>query len=91
MNGLVLDEGGISPWDVVTLMPSGAWAEKENGSPEKGAHNGLLERGDDAGVNGSVHELIFDGVETLGEDVVVLSETHIPHHRTRCLVRLSGR
>ena len=89
-DGLVLDKGGGGPRDIVVLMLSGARAEVEDGSPEKRADNGLLERGDDARVDGCIHESILDGVKALGENVVVPRETHVACYRGRRLIRLSG-
>ena len=90
MNRLVLDEGGGCPRDVVVLMLSGARSKVEDGSPKKRANDGLLERGDDTGMDGGVHEPILDGIETSGENVVVPREAHIARHRARRLVRLSS-
>ena len=77
MNWVVLGEGGGGPRDSVALMLSGAWTEVESGPLEKGADDCLLERGDDAGVDGSIHESIFNGIEALGEDIVVTCATVI--------------
>ena len=87
----MLREGGRGPRDVVTFMLAGTWSEVEDSPPEKRADNRLLERGNDAGVDGGVHESIFDGVEAVGEDVVVSRDAHIARHRGRRLIRLSGR
>ena len=90
-NRLVLDEGGGSPWNVIAFVLSGAWPEVENGPSEKRVNDGLLEGGDDAGMDGGVHQSILDGVEALGEGVVVSREVHVARHGKRRLVRLSGR
>ena len=86
----VLREGGGGPRDVVAFMLSGAWTEVKDGPPEEGANNRLLEWSDDAGVNGSIHESILDGVEAFGEDIIVSRETHVARHRGRRLVGLSS-
>ena len=90
MDGLVLRKGGRGPGDVVALVLTRAQAEEEDGAPEKGTDNRLLERGDDARMDSRVHESVFDGVETIGENVVIPREAHVAGHRKRCLIRLSG-
>ena len=89
-NGLVLREGGRGPRDVVTFMLAGAWSEVEDGPPEKRADNHLLEWGDDAGVDGGIHELIFNGIEAVGEDVVVPRDAHVVCYHGWRLIHLSG-
>ena len=89
-NGLVLGEGGRGPRDVVVFVLARMWSEIEDGPPEKRADDRLLERGDDAGVDGGVHESIFDSIEAGGEDVVVSREAHVARYRGWRLIRLSG-
>ena len=89
-NRLVLRERSSGSRDVVSFMLSGARTEIEDGSAEKGADDGLLEWRDDAGVDRGVHETIFDGIEVVGEDVVVTRDAHIMCDSGRCLVRYSG-
>ena len=67
-DGLVLREGGRCPGDIVAFVLAGAWSEIEDGPPQKGADNCLLERGDNAGVDGGVHESVLHSVKTVGED-----------------------
>ena len=50
----------------------------------------MLKQGDDAGVDDGVHELILDGVEAIGEDVVVPRDAHVACYRGRRLIRLSS-
>ena len=90
MDRLVLRKGSRSPRNVVVLMLTRTRSEEEDGCPEEGANNHLLKRGDDAGVDGGVHDVVFDGVEAVGEDVVVPCEAHVASHRKWGLVRLSG-
>ena len=87
---LVLGEGGRGPRDVVVFVLGGAWLEVKDGSPEKRANNRLLERGNDAGVDGGVHEPIFDGIEVVGEDIVVSRDAHVACYRGWRLIHLSG-
>ena len=90
-DGFVLTEGGRSPRDVVAFMLAGVGSEIEDGPSEEGTNDRLLKWGDDAGVNGSVHELIFDGIEAVGKDVVVSRDMHVACHCRWRLVRLSSR
>ena len=71
-------------------MLSGAWAEIENDPPEEGADDGLLEGGDNTGMDGGVHDPILYGIEAFGEGIVAPREAHVARYRIRCLVRLSG-
>ena len=89
-NGLVLDEGGSGPRDVIAFMLSRVRMEVEDSPPEERTNDGLLERGDNTGVDGGVHESILDGIKALGEDVVVSREAHVARYCTRRLIRLSG-
>ena len=86
----MLDESGGGPQDVVAFVLSRAWVEVEYGPSKERMDDGLLERGNDAGMNGGVHESIFDGVEVLSEDVVVVREAHVARDHGRCLIHLSG-
>ena len=86
----VLDEGGGGPRDVVTFVLSGARLKVENGPSEERTDDGLLEWGDDAGMDGGIHEAILDGVEAFGEDIIVSREAHIARHRGWRLIRLLG-
>ena len=87
-DGLVLGEGGRGPRDVVAFVLARAWSEVEDGSPEERVDNRLLEWGDDAGVDSSVHESIFNGVEAIGKDVVVSRDAHVARYRRWRLIRL---
>ena len=89
-DGFVLRKGGRGPGDVVAFMLTRARSEEEEGPAEEGANDRLLERGDDAGMDGGIHDSVFDGVKTAGEDVVVSREAHVAGHRRWCLIRLSG-
>ena len=42
------------------------------------------------GVHGSIRESVFDGVEVVGEDVVVSRDVHVACHHRRHLICLSG-
>ena len=86
----MLGKGGWGPRDVVAFVLAGAWSEIEDGTPEEGMDNRLLEWGDNAGVDGGVHELVFDSIEAVGEDIVVPHDTHVPRDRGGCLIHLSG-
>ena len=90
MNGLVLRKGGRCPRNIVTLMLAGAWSEVKDGPFKEGTDDRVLKRSDDAGVDGSVHESVLNGVEAVSEDVVVSCDTHVLRHRRRCLICLSG-
>ena len=91
MNRFVLEKGSRGPGNIVALVLAGAWLEVKDGPSEEGTDDRLLERGDDAGVDGGIHESIFDGVEAVGEDIVVPHDAHVARYRGQCLVRLSGR
>ena len=90
-NGFMLGKGGRGPRNVVALMLARAWSEVKDGPSEEGTDDRLLKWGDDAGVDGGVHESIFNGVEAVGEDIVVSRDAHVPHYHRWCLVRLSSR
>ena len=79
-DGLVLRKGGRGPGDVVSFVLTRARAEEEDGPSEEGTDDHLLEWGDDTGVDSGVHESVFNGVETIGEEVIVSRETHIAGH-----------
>ena len=89
-NGLVLRKGGRHPRNIVTLMLAGVWSEVKDGPSKEGTDDRLLKQSDDAGVDGSIHELVLDGVEAVSEDVVVSHDTHVLCHCRRCLICLSG-
>ena len=72
------------------FMLAGTWSEVKDGPSEEGMDDCLLEWSDDAGVDGGVHEPVLDGVEAISEDVVVSCDAHVPCHRRRCLICLSG-
>ena len=76
-DGVVLSESGWHPGDVVPFMLTRAWLEVEDGTSQKGVDDRLLEWGDNAGVNGGVHESVFYHVEAVGEDIVVLGDVHV--------------
>ena len=90
-NRLVLRESSGGPRDIVPFVLGRARMEVEDGSAEKRADDGLLQRRDDVRVDHGVHESILDGVEAFGEDVVVLREAHVACNGGRRLVCLSGR
>ena len=89
-NRFVLREGGRRPGDVVMFVLTRMWSEVKDSPPEEGMDNRLLQRSDDVGVDGSIHESILDGVEAVSEDIVVPCDAHVPCHRRRCLVCVSG-
>ena len=89
-NRLLLGERGGGPRDVVAFVLGGARTEVVDGPPEEGANDGLLQRGDDARVDRSVHESILNGVEAVSEDVVISRDAHVARDGGRCLIRLSG-
>ena len=91
VDGVVLREGGWRPGDVIALVLTGSWAKEEDGHAQKWADNSLLEGGDDAGMDSSVHKSVFDGIEAVGEDIVVPCETHVAGYHERRLVCLSSR
>ena len=90
VNGLMLGEGSRGPEDVVAFMLAGAWSEIEDSPPEEGTDDRLLKWGNDVGVNGGVHEPVFDGVEAVGEDIIVSCDAHIARYCGWRLIRLSG-
>ena len=90
-DGFVLGEGGWGPRNVVAFMLSGAWPEVENGPSKEGMDDRLLEWGDDAGVNGGVHEPVFDSVEAVGEDIIVPRDAHVARYCGQHLIHLSSR
>ena len=83
---IVLGKCGGGPRDVVSFMLGGVRTEVEDSSPEKGANDGLLEWRDDAGVDRGGHEAILNGVEAVGENVVVARDAHVTRDSGRCLV-----
>ena len=89
-NGLVLREGGRHPRNIVAFMLAGTGLEIKDGPSEEGTDNCLLKWSDDMGVHGGVHESVFDGVEAVGEDVVVSHDAHVACHCRRRLICLSG-
>ena len=89
-NRLVLRQGGRHPGNIVVFMLARAWSEEKDGSSEKGMNDGLLKRGNDAGVDGGIHEVILNGVEAVSKDVVVSRDAHVSCHRRWCLICLSG-
>ena len=86
----MLGKGGRRPGNIIAFVLAGAWSKIEDGAPEEGVDDHLLKQGDDAGVDGSVHESVFNGVEVASKDIVVLCDTHVPRHRGWCLICLSG-
>ena len=91
VDGLVLGKGGRGPRNVVAFMLAGVWSEVEDGPSEEGMDDRLLKWGDDAGVNGGVHEPVFNGLEAVGEDIVVLCDAHVARYCGWRLIRLSSR
>ena len=85
-NGLVLREGGSGPRDVIAFMLGRARPEIEDSSAKERADDGLLEWSDDAGVDRSVHEAIFDGIEAVSEDIVIARYTHVTRDGGGCLI-----
>ena len=87
----VLREGGWHPGDIVAFVLTGAWLEIEDGPSQEGTDDRLLERGNDTGMDSSVHEPVLHGVETVGEDIIVPCNAHVGHDRRWCLVCVSSR
>ena len=77
MDGIVLREHCQHPRNIVLFMLSWAQVEVKDAGPQKGADYGLLAWRNDAGMDGSIHELVLDGIEAIGENVIVLHDTHI--------------
>ena len=90
MDRFVLREEGGGPRDVVTFMLGGARPEVEDSPAEERADNGLLEWGDDAGVDRGIHKAVLDSVEAVGEDVVIAHDTHVTRDGGGCLIRQSS-
>ena len=90
VNGVMLREGGWGPGNVVLFMLTGTRPEIKDSPPQERKNDGVLEGGDDAGMDSSVHEPILNGVETISEDIIVLHDTHVTHNSHRCLICMSG-
>ena len=89
-NGLMLRKGGRRPRNIVAFMLTRVWSEVKDGPSEEGADDHLLEQSDDMRVDGGVHKSVLNGVEAVSEDVIVSHDAHVPRHRGRCLICLSG-
>ena len=89
-DGVVLRESGRCPRNVVALVLARVWTEIEDGPSEEGANDGLLQWSDNMGVDGGVHESVFDGVKVVSEDVIIPCNTHVLCHCGWCLICLSS-
>ena len=90
VNRVILGEGGQGPGDVVPFMLTRMQPEVKDGPPQKGADDGLLKGGNNAGMDSGIHQSILNGVEAVGEDVIVLHDMHVMHDGHWCLVCMSG-